>query len=489
MKKILLSAFTACFLAFTVNAQLPDGSVAPDWTATDINGTSHNLYDILDQGKSVVMDVSATWCGPCWSYHTGGALETLWEEHGPDGTDDVRVFMFEADNSTTQADLEGTGGNTQGDWITGTGYPIIDDDQVNTPYAIGYYPTIYTICPSRILVETGQLQAGAHWDYIDNNCAAATENTDAGILSYIGDASTCSGGMYTPAVRIQNLSASGAAMTAADIVTYVNGTMANTYNWTGNLELYGIEDVTLPEVAVPGADFEVMVEISLNGDTGNDNNSATQNVGLASGGDNNLTLTIQLDDWPEETGWEIVDGSGTVIASRAIGYYNGQDVQMVEESIVTEVDCFTLRFFDQYGDGLNGSQWPAGTIDGYYELRDSQGTLLVEGGGTENFEENEDSFGVDQNISVEEISGLSFVNVFPNPANDNITVSFNIESDSQVSFEMFNMIGERVYVSPQQNFVGTNSVNIDVTSLSAGMYTLNLVVDGKYNTTKVSITK
>ena len=31
-------------------AQLPDGSIAPDFTATDINGVEHNLFSYLDSG-------------------------------------------------------------------------------------------------------------------------------------------------------------------------------------------------------------------------------------------------------------------------------------------------------------------------------------------------------------------------------------------------------------------------------------------------------
>ena len=31
-------------------AQLPDGSVAPDFTTTDVNGNTHRLYDYLDEG-------------------------------------------------------------------------------------------------------------------------------------------------------------------------------------------------------------------------------------------------------------------------------------------------------------------------------------------------------------------------------------------------------------------------------------------------------
>ena len=134
MKKLLLSALVCSALfANNTHAQLPDGSVAPDFTVTDINGTEHNLYSYLDQGYSVVMDVSATWCGPCWGYHQSGALEDLYVNHGPAGfpgvsantTDDVMVLLFEGDGSTTQADIEGTGGNTQGNWLAGTAFPII----------------------------------------------------------------------------------------------------------------------------------------------------------------------------------------------------------------------------------------------------------------------------------------------------------------------------------------------------------------------------
>ena len=58
--KHIYAALTALLLTFSAAAQLPDGSIAPDFTATDLNGVEHNLYSLLDEGKKVIIDFSAT---------------------------------------------------------------------------------------------------------------------------------------------------------------------------------------------------------------------------------------------------------------------------------------------------------------------------------------------------------------------------------------------------------------------------------------------
>ena len=144
-------------LSMDSSAQLPNGSIAPDFTATDINGVEYNLYELLDAGNVVILDFFATWCGPCWSYRETGILDNIWNTYGPNGTGDVYIFTLESDGSTNTADLYGTGSNTIGDWVTGTPFPIFDNVQsIFNAYGNTYYPTIYTVCPDHTLVESGQ---------------------------------------------------------------------------------------------------------------------------------------------------------------------------------------------------------------------------------------------------------------------------------------------------------------------------------------------
>ena len=176
MKRFFLLC-TLCLSCWTVSfAQLPNGTIAPDFTATDLDGTSHNLYDLLEAGKTVYLDISATWCGPCWNYHNTHAFRDLWDARGPGGTNEVYCFFIEGDAATNTACLYGPAGcvgGTQGDWVTGTPYPIIESASIASLYAITYFPTIYCICPAdKKVYVAGQLSATALWNFRNTRCAA-----------------------------------------------------------------------------------------------------------------------------------------------------------------------------------------------------------------------------------------------------------------------------------------------------------------------------
>lgn len=159
-------------------AQLTDGATAPDFTFSDLNGVSHNLYSYLNAGKYVALDISATWCNPCWNYHSSGVMDSMYTKHDAPGDQTWKVLFIEADGNTTVADLNGTGTNTVGNWVSGALFPIINATGVplndfKTAYDINSYPRLYLICPNKkIISDTINIYPRASvavWEYAANN--------------------------------------------------------------------------------------------------------------------------------------------------------------------------------------------------------------------------------------------------------------------------------------------------------------------------------
>ena len=185
MKRLLivLSLWATCW---TVGkTQLPSGSIAPDFTVTDINGQTHNLYTLLNQGKTVYIDFFASWCSICWNYHNGPALKTIWQNYGPGGTNEAYVIAIEGDPSTNQSCLtgpSGCNGYTPGNWIVGAPYPLASDATIGALYAVQFYPTIYMICPTtKKVYSVGTLNAAGLWNQRTQKCELAVNATVANI--------------------------------------------------------------------------------------------------------------------------------------------------------------------------------------------------------------------------------------------------------------------------------------------------------------------
>jgi hypothetical protein len=504
MKKALLSLLVAVMTSTMSFAQLPAGSFGQDFTITDQFGVSHNLYNYLDQGYTVYLDISATWCPPCWSFHLSGSLDELYANHGPAGapgvsantTDDVMVIWIDGDDETNAADMAGTGSSTQGNWLNPAGTPVAFPlanpaaalaNSINDDYAIAYYPTIYRICPNRIVTEVGALDAAGLYATVEECPAPASQANDPSMLSYDGDLATC--GDINVAVTIQN---NGTSPLTACTITVTGGSSPLTFDWTGNLDTYEVETVNVGTVGISGS-TTLNVSIS-SADDNTSNNSTSAPISFAADGTTHVKIDIKFDRYPEESSWSITNDAGVVVASADYGNapIPADNSTRIENVYLPSTGCYTFTAEDSYGDGFFDTQWGAAANGHIYvtTVNEAGGTFssVWSYDGTYNFDEAAAPSNVNTVVGIEEVSLTTGVNVYPNPANDFINIAYGLTNNSVVTVDVINVVGARVmteYIGSQA--AGNYTSRLDVSNLSAGVYMLNVTINGTANTVRVTV--
>ncbi len=187
-----------------------------------------------------------------------------------------------------------------------------------------------------------------------------------------------------------------------------------------------------------------------------------------------VDLTLTFDNYPEETSWEIRDGS-TVIASG--GPYGSQpDGSTLVETTTLTAGCYDLVIYDSYSDGMCCAYG-----SGSYALT-AGATSLASGG----------SFGSSEttNFCVSATTANYFVSstqtgtplifeVYPNPIDPLVGTDLHVMiNKDDVEYQITNLSGQKV----MSGFLLQRK--IDVRQLPTGLYTLHLDTGGKPLTKK-----
>lgn len=470
-KRYLFVALT--MFSLSLFAQLPNGAIAPDWTATDINGNVHRLYDYLNQDKVVILDFSATWCGPCWSYHNSGALKTFYNQYGPAGTDEAMVIFLEGDTRTNTACLYGPAGcnnSTVGNWVANTPYPIIDlpNATITGAYRIAFFPTVYGIYPDRRIFELKAVPAATLGNFVDNAPAPATEEHEVRIINYEGPVQACKGDLEL-AVRVQNYGLN--TLSAIDFEIYdEEENLIKEFTWTGSMGKYdyrtislGAVELTEPKTLTIKARTEGQ-EVFANSDLVVQVEPNPELVAYR-----NLRIEVTTDNNASETSWEMRDSKGTVLFTNDAGLENNRTY--ARTYISKEGECYRFTIFDSAGNGLQGN--------GGYRITDSNGDVMAEG---KSFGFNAShGFSATRTVGVEEeITGLNAFQMYPNPVSDLLQVEMDLQLPMELAVSVLDESGQVLrQLAPAQYGQGKQTIQIRVDDMVPGTYFLMIQKDAQ----------
>ena len=97
-------------------------------------------------------------------------------------------------------------------------------------------------------------------------------------------------------------------------------------------------------------------------------------------------------------------------------------------------------------------------------------------------------FNVSITVGVEELMGIANVLVYPNPTSADVFVSFDNQNGNAINIEVVDQLGRLVYTNSATQMIGFNTIGLDLSSVSDGMYSV-LLHSGNNTITKRIIVK
>ena len=370
---------------------------------------------------------------------------------------DTIDYFVEKNGCTTL--IEGSVPNTD----TSDGSFIVSEKYINgvNENEVWYYKVVggghdWPGSSGNMDIEAGEQAWLFFQNYIDNNVVVL--DLDAAISVNVPETS-CGDTTITPSVSLTNYGFN--TITVAEMTWQINDGDIQTINFNGTLSQNQTQTFTLDPIDLTDGSYIFNASlISVNGviDQNTQNNEAATSFDI--GGNEYLTqqITLELltDDYAEETSWEFREIGGAVLDS---GSYNQSDdnTTFIETFGVVQDNCYEFEIFDSFGDGICCEFG-----EGFYTLTTDSADVIIDGGEFSSSEITEISIG-------EELSTgdafLSTISLYPNPANNEITLSIGDTNDIS-SYRVYTTFGQLL----QEGTLQKNKEVISVSRYTVGIY-------------------
>jgi len=156
------------------------------------------------------------------------------------------------------------------------------------------------------------------------------------------------------------------------------------------------------------------------------------------------------------------------------------------DTVILASGCYEFNIIDDWGDGIccdygNGS----------YKITDQDGNELAAGG----------DFGAEESIifdftneppvvDIDNVIQNNTFNIFPNPAQDQLNITFDLKVSSDINIHFYNAIGQQVKHLPSNTYgLGNHTIQMKTNDLPSGIYIVTLQTEEGTISKKITITK
>jgi lysyl endopeptidase len=293
------------------------------------------------------------------------------------------------------------------------------------------------------------------------------------------------GANYLPTVSLMNVGTT--VLTSAQINYQLDNGTAQQYNWTGSLNQWQAQTISLPVIQFAAGNHTFSATVSNPNqalDENATNNQSVANIVVTAVPEtiDLLKVTLLTDDYADETYVELLNSAGAVV------WFEGNEIVAGNfgtsnfpaptdpttplqnnttynyDIPLTAFECYTFVIYDYYGDGMGASQW--GGTDGALSLADNNSidifTLPAADFG-------DSAAAVVRHIDDVSIDEASFnLSIAPNPATTELYI--NWYNNAQMHIQLFDVCGKQL-LSLQQE---ASAIQLDIQGVCAGTYLLQL---------------
>ncbi|MFN5292789.1 MAG: T9SS type A sorting domain-containing protein, partial [Flavobacteriia bacterium] len=293
------------------------------------------------------------------------------------------------------------------------------------------------------------------------------------------------GDNYLPTFSLMNVGTT--VLTSAQITYQIDNGTAQQYNWTGTLNQWQTQVITLPTVQLaPGAHTFTATVSNPNQalDENSTNNQSIANVTVTAVPEtiDLLKVTLLTDDYADETYLELRNAAGTVVWSEGNEGVSGnfgtggfpaptdptnplQNNTTYNYDIpLSAFECYTFVIYDFYGDGLGASQW--GGTDGNLTLADNLAAVIYT---LPAADFGDSSAAVVRHIDDANLDEAAFnFTIAPNPAQGLLNIEWF--DFGQMNVKVYDLCGKLLIAEQTE----ASATQLHIQAISAGTYFLEL---------------